>query len=249
MDIEIINQDNELLIDYRIVADGFGIEHKSLRRTLLKYFGDLKSRKLKDPETGWTKDILLLNERQIAKLTARTKPTPQTIGFHDVLVDAFYDYQEQHNSSQPQLPKDFREAIHELAKSLDKNAELETYIEENQSKIDYVNNVVAVSDSLTSVGALAKLLEDKSNNKIGQKTMFEWFRNNGYTFWDKENIPYQEFITRGYFVIKQTHWSNGNKSGDYNRIWITAKGCTYFEKKYFESIAPFQTELALSKYI
>lgn len=249
MDIEIINQDNELLIDYRIVADGFGIEHKSLRRTLLKYFSDLKSRKFKDPETGWTKDILLLNERQIAKLTARTKPTPQTIGFHDVLVDAFYDYQAKHTKSEMQLPKDFREAIHELAKSLDKNAELESYIEENQPKIAYVDNIVNVDKSLTSVGSFAKLLKDKSGENIGQKSLFQWFRDNDYIFWDGDNVPYQEFINRGYFTIKQVPWNNGKKSGIYNRIFITVKGCSYFTKKYFDSIKPFQTEIQMSKYL
>ncbi len=248
MNIEIINQDNELWIDSLTVANGFNVDHKNLLETVSKQFTRLKRVNIAGSATGRKKSVVLLTERQIMILPVLVRTTPETIAFQERMVDAFFEMREQLKSNQLALPQNYEQALQKLLETIREKNDLSDYIEENQDKIDYVNNVVYASKDLKTVTGLAQLLNDKGADNIGRTIMFTWFRDNGYTYFDKCNVPFQQYINCGYFVVKDEPWSRGNKNGVYNRMYITPKGKTYFVKKYFDSIKPFQTEIEMSKY-
>ena len=124
----------------------------------------------------------------------------------------------------------------EVAEAHKKLLELETkpLIEtiENQKPLVEFANVVGANDTLISIGNFSKVVEDEVGIDIGQNKLFKWLRDNKYLYKrGSNNIPYQQYVNSGYFVLKESV-KNGMV---FNQTFITGKGQIYLIKKLKES--------------
>lgn len=96
---------------------------------------------------------------------------------------------------------------------------------------------VADTTNLIDMKGMAKLLKDE-NITIGRTRLFDWLRNKKILMSD--NTPYQNYIERGYFVVKESliQLKNGNTKTSLT-TYITGKGQIYIvnriKKEYITS--------------
>ena len=102
-----------------------------------------------------------------------------------------------------QAPKSFAEALRLAAEQAEKMEALE---KENKMLLPKAEFFDAVTDSKTaiSIGEVAKVLD----MGIGQNKLFAFLREKKIL--DRQNIPYQEYIDRGYFrIVEQKYEVHG----------------------------------------
>ena len=102
-----------------------------------------------------------------------------------------------------QAPKSFAEALRLAAEQAEKMEALE---KENKMLLPKAEFFDAVTDSKTaiSIGEVAKVLD----MGIGQNKLFAFLREQKIL--DRQNIPYQEYIDRGYFrIVEQKYEVHG----------------------------------------
>ena len=70
----------------------------------------------------------------------------------------------------------------------------------------------------------------KNGIKIGQLQLYEWMRENGYTYKEGEmkNLPQQKWIEKGYFTLKKSRYFKDNTVMTSTTPKITEKGQQYF---------------------
>lgn len=73
------------------------------------------------------------------------------------------------------------------------------------------------TENLIDMNAMAKLAVQK-NIPIGRNRLFRWLRENGILM--SGNLPYQKFINRGYFEVKESVFETSYMS----KTFVTGKG-------------------------
>ncbi|MGP1485828.1 MAG: phage antirepressor [Campylobacter sp.] len=113
----------------------------------------------------------------------------------------------------------------ELKIEREKRANLEKEATQNTAYVSFAKSVEASVDSVL-IGNYAKLLSDSEGVRIGQNSLFEWLRENGYliTGGARHNVPYQRYIDNGYFEV--TTQTFAGSTGAHQRFItkITGKG-------------------------
>ena len=101
-----------------------------------------------------------------------------------------------------------------------------TKIEEDRPKVEF-HDAVHDSTNLMSIKEFGKAVG------IGEKKLFSALRAMGIFYYDKKtNLPYQEYINRGYFkVIEGTYNNRVGGITTYLTTKITGKGQTWLENK------------------
>ena len=120
-------------------------------------------------------------------------------------------------------------------------AEIETLtrqIAENKPKVEFADQV-ADSSTLIDMNALAKLAEH-NGFPIGRNRLFKWLRFKRILM--PSNIPYQEYIERGFFEIREcTYTVHGETRLSYKTL-VTGKGQIYIitklRKEYLDDVIP-----------
>lgn len=120
-------------------------------------------------------------------------------------------------------------------------AEIETLtrqITENKPKVEFADQV-ADSSTLIDMNALAKLAEH-NGFPIGRNRLFKWLRFKRILM--PSNIPYQEYIERGFFEIREsTYTVHGETRLSYKTL-VTGKGQIYIitklRKEYLDDLIP-----------
>ena len=96
-------------------------------------------------------------------------------------------------------------------------------------------NQVANTENLIDMNAMAKLAKNK-NIPIGRNRLFRWLRKNKILM--SGNLPYQRYIDRGYFVVKESVFDIGSMTKTYQQTFVTGKGQQYIisrlKKEFFE---------------
>ena len=96
-------------------------------------------------------------------------------------------------------------------------------------------NQVANTENLIDMNAMAKLAKNK-NIPIGRNRLFRWLRKNKILM--SGNLPYQRYIDRGYFVVKESVFDTGSMTKTYQQTFVTGKGQQYIisrlKKEFFE---------------
>jgi phage antirepressor YoqD-like protein len=189
----IVEADNALYADSRVVAVGFGIEHHSLAKSLSQHFTDLKS--INPSKSGITggrpEKAYLLTERQVMMLPAICAVTPQLKAFQSRLVDAFLAYRAK--GSHP-IPQTMVEALRLAADSIERAEAAEAKVAELEPKADRWTAFMN-SDGLLTMQRMAGLLG------IGRQTLFSWCRALKL-FPPSKNVPYAEYQAPNRFVMK-----------------------------------------------
>lgn len=98
--------------------------------------------------------------------------------------------------------------------------QLNKRIRHDQPLVEFANQV-SNSENLIDMNAMAKLAI-KENIPIGRNRLFRWLRENEILMSD--NLPYQKYIDRGYFAVKESVFETGSMTKTYQQTYVTGKG-------------------------
>lgn len=122
-------------------------------------------------------------------------------------------------------PKKRSELYRALAEAEEKIEKLAEQAKEDAPKVECYNALMDSQDCL-DFGHFAK------NIGLGRNTLLKKLRENGVLMWD--NIPYAEFMNRGYFRVVEGTYKNGEYNKIYQKTLITPKGQVYLQKRLVE---------------
>lgn len=107
-------------------------------------------------------------------------------------------------------------------------------IRHDEPLVEFANQV-ANTENLIDMNAMAKLAKNK-NIPIGRNRLFRWLRKNKILM--SGNLPYQRYIDRGYFVVKESVFDTGSMTKTYQQTFVTGKGQQYIisrlKKEFFQ---------------
>lgn len=120
------------------------------------------------------------------------------------------------------------EIFQQLKIEREEKKRLQATINENKPKVDYADAILE-SDGSILIKEMALWLQ-KNGIKIGQLKLYEWMRENGYTYKEGEmkNLPQQKWIEKGYFTLKKSRYFKDNEAKTSTTAKITEKGQQYF---------------------
>lgn len=114
-----------------------------------------------------------------------------------------------------------------LKEEREKRKELEAVVEEQMPLVSFANKVSNTKD-LINMGEMAKLLKDK-HIEIGRNRLFAILREEGILM--KSNVPYQQYIDRGYFEVKEVVKENNYGNKVFPTTYVTGKGQLFLTKE------------------
>lgn len=217
-------KENKVVTDSLMVAEVFGKEHKNVMRDIEKQIWKLEEGKQQkfnklNFERIFYKDSMnrdrekfLLSEDAFT-LIAMSYTTVEAMIMKVKFIQEFKRIKEELMSLTPKLPQTFSEALR-LA------ADLQDEIERNKPKIEKHDRFLS-GENLQKVGDVAKVL------KVGRNKLFELLRTKKILMSD--NVPYQKYIDRGYFEVKETPVSMGGQTINKPQTFVTAKGIDYID--------------------
>lgn len=110
--------------------------------------------------------------------------------------------------------------------------QLNERIRHDKPLVDFANQV-AGTENLIDMNAMAKLAADE-HFKIGRTRLFRWLKYMGVLM--ANNLPYQQFIDRGYFAVKESVFEVDGMKKTYQQTLVTGKGQRFvinLLKKYY----------------
>ena len=111
-------------------------------------------------------------------------------------------------------------------------SKLNERIRNDKPLVDFALHV-ADSEDLIDMNAMAKLAADKNFN-IGRTRLFRWMKEMGVLM--SNNLPYQRYIDRRYFVVKESVFEVDGMKKTYQQTFVTGKGQLFvisLLKKYY----------------
>ena len=107
----------------------------------------------------------------------------------------------------------------------------ETKLIEQAPKVEFADTLLK-SKANVLIGDFAKVLNSENMN-IGSNRLFEWLRENEYLYKDKKgnNLPYQTYVDKGYFVVKENVIDSAFKTFITFTSLITPNGQVYLYNK------------------
>ena len=122
----------------------------------------------------------------------------------------------------PKIPQDIEEVL-EMALELARDRKrLLAQVEEDAPKVECYNALMDSNDCL-DFSHFAKSVG------VGRNILFRNLREMGVLMSD--NLPYQEYMDRGYFRVVEGTYNNGGYNKIYQRTLITPKGQDYIQKR------------------
>jgi Rha family phage regulatory protein len=146
--------------------------------------------------------------------------------FTATYINKFYEMEHQieKRNNQLALPKDYPSALRALAneyeakqKALAENAIM-------KPKADFYDTVVS-TESLLSMGDTAKLINKKG---VGRNNLYKILKARKILMAD--NIPYQQYIERGYFKVVENYYMAGDNKVITKTTYVKQKGVDYIRK-------------------
>lgn len=105
-------------------------------------------------------------------------------------------------------------------------------IRHDEPLVEFANQV-ANTDNLIDMNAMAKLARAE-NIPVGRNKLYGWLKSKGVLM--SNNLPYQQFIDRGYFAVKESVFEGNGLKKTYQQMFVTGKGQHYvinLLKKYY----------------
>lgn len=210
--------------DSLTVAGVFGKEHKNVLRdienqiTKLSQAGEGEFNRLNFERIQYfdsrnrTQEKYLLSEDAFA-LVAMSYTTPEAMKFKVHFIQEFKRIKEQ-LQKQFSVPTTFSEALR-LA------ADLQEKIELDKPKVEAHDKFISGSN-LQKMGQVAKVLG------WGRNKLFALLRKEGILMGD--NTPYQQYIDRGYFEVKEKPIEMGGQVINKPQTYVTAKGVDFLSR-------------------
>ena len=101
--------------------------------------------------------------------------------------------------------------------------QLNDRIRRDEPKVKFADHV-SDTVNLIDMNDMAKLCADHGI-RIGRTRLFRWLRSKGILM--EGNIPYQEYIERGYFKVKESVFDLYGESKTYQQTMVTGRGQEY----------------------
>ena len=224
-------ENGQAVTDSLTVAEVFDKEHKNVMADITNQVGKLIfageeefSRLNFQPSTyktdrGRIYERILLTEDAFT-LVAMSYTTPEAMKFKVKFIQEFKRMRET-IQKQFAVPTTFAEALR-LA------ADLQEENERNKPKVEAHDKFIS-GDNYQKVGQVAKVLG------IGRNKLFAFLREKKVFMTD--NTPYQQYIDRGYFVVKEKPIEMGSQVINKPQTYVTAKGVDYISKLLDKKIA------------
>jgi len=105
-------------------------------------------------------------------------------------------------------------------------------IRHDEPLVEFANQV-AGTENLIDMNAMAKLAIEE-NIPIGRNRLFRWLKGKGVLM--ANNLPYQKYIDRGYFAVKESVFEVDGMKKTYQQTFVTGKGQKFvidLLKKYY----------------
>lgn len=228
-------------LDSREVAEMVGKEHNKLLRDIRVYITQLNASKVGHTdfftESQYTdksnrqKPCYLVTKKGcefIAHKLTGVKGTEFTAKY----INRFHEMEDTIKTQLPQGNDLIALAVIEAQKMI---AERDKQIERMKPKEIFADAVSASKDAIL-IGDLAKLIS-QNGYRIGQNSLFDWLRNNGYLIksGSSRNRPMQRYVEQGLFEVKETaiNMPNGNVRTALTTK-VSGKGQQYFVNKFLK---------------
>lgn len=118
--------------------------------------------------------------------------------------------------------------------------QLHSKINTDKPKVDFANQV-ADTTNVIDMGEMAKLANDRGI-RIGRNRLFSWLRVMGILMMN--NIPYQEYMDRGYFKLKESLYYTDGVYKTRQTTYVTGKGQRYIIDRLLRDYASEVYEIA-----
>ena len=103
----------------------------------------------------------------------------------------------------------YPEALRQLASKLEENNALHGQIEAQKPMVEFHNSVAAATNSVL-LGDFCKMLPN-AGITMGRNNTFAWLRSEKIL--DYKNLPYQQYMDRGWFTVEEKTYENDNSNG------------------------------------
>lgn len=156
-------------------------------------------------------------------VTSEILPTIRRTGGYVASEDMFIE------NYLPFLDEPYRDLFRLQMTAIEK---LNERIRNDKPLVDFAMHV-ADSEDLIDMNAMAKLAADE-HFKIGRTRLFRWLKYMGVLM--ANNLPYQQFIDRGYFAVKESVFEVDGMKKTYQQTLVTGKGQRFvinLLKKYY----------------
>ena len=137
----------------------------------------------------------------------------------------FLKIEEQWNKPEAIMARALIFANKQLKLEKEENVRLNAKITADAPKVEFAEHVASSPDGVR-IREFAKVCCD-NGIETGEKRLFRMLREDGYL--DENNIPYQQYVTRGYFKVKETYAPQQRAVKFVTRV--TGKGQQYLLKK------------------
>lgn len=215
----------EVTMSSREIAELTGKEHKNvladIRKMLVEIQSAEKSAEYIDGK-GRPQPVILLNKEESLCLVA---------GYSAAIRMAIIKrWQELENANQFRIPQSLPEALQLAADLAKQNEQVSRQLAIATPKAEFADQI-ALAKLGVLLGQFAKSIG------LGPVTLFRIMRElkilipQGQNY----NIPYQEFIDRGYFTIKQGTFETGEETRISHTPLITGKGEIWLQKKLLDA--------------
>ena len=118
--------------------------------------------------------------------------------------------------------------------------QLHSKINTDKPKVDFADQV-ADTTNVIDMGEMAKLANDRGI-RIGRNRLFAWLRVMGILMMN--NIPYQEYMDRGYFKLKESLYYTDGVYKTRQTTYVTGKGQRYIIDRLLRDYASEVYEIA-----
>lgn len=232
-----IEHQNQRVLTTQQLAEAYGTDPKTIsnnftrnkeRYTEGKHFYRLEGEKLQafkgihqfDDNLKFAPILYLWTEKG-AWLHAKSLGTDEAWEAYEMLVDEYYRIKEATNYH---LPQTYGEALRELATTWEEKEALKEQVALMAPKAEFFDAVADSKDAI-DIGSAAKVL----NCGIGRTKLFKFLRENQVLM--KNNVPYQEFIDRGYFRVIEQKYSKPDGTNCINtKTLVYQRGLNYIRK-------------------
>lgn len=210
---------NEQAMAMQEIADAMGVSKDTIRNCVRRVFPD----KMKQGKTAY------FNEAEVAVISKELKSNT----FVDTHLTSEESSQVKNTTTELEVIGNALNAFKALQDLYtQKEAEYKATIEAQKKKIALdapkvdTYNRIANSKGLKTMQEAAKIL------KIGSNTLFSVLRDKGVFYRSNGvNLPAEKYIKQGLFEVKEEPYKRDNKDFVYTRVFATAKGLLWLEKK------------------
>ena len=144
-------------------------------------------------------------------VTSEILPTIRRTGGYVASEDMFIE------NYLPFLDEPYRDLFRLQMTAIEK---LNERIRHDQPLVEFANQV-AGTDNLIDMNAMAKLARAE-NISVGRNKLYSWLKKTGVLM--SNNLPYQRYIDRGYFAVKESVFEVNGLKKTYRQTFVTGKG-------------------------